>query len=96
MEFVTLTQGKAAADKVESVRKAAVVLARDGSNDPGTTLYEIYQTEDDPTLFVVFAIFKSEAAWKKHVESGAHEKFWNSLPEDAWEIHPKRTNLKGL
>jgi quinol monooxygenase YgiN len=96
MKFVILTQGKAAPDKVEAVKKASVILAHEGSNEPGTIFYEIYQTEDDPTLFMVFAIFESEAAWKTHVESDAHAQFRKSLPEDTWEVIPKRTNLKSL
>ena len=96
MEFVILVQGRAAADRIDVVKKASAVLARDGSNDPGANYYAVYQAEDDPALFTVFARFRSKADWQRQLESAYHEKFWQSIPEDAWAVHPKRTNLIGL
>ena len=96
MEFVILVQGRAAPDKVDVVKKASAVLARDGSNDPGAIYYAVYQAEDDPALFTVFARFRSKADWQRQIESSYHEKFRQSLPEDAWDVHPKRINLIGL
>jgi quinol monooxygenase YgiN len=96
MEFVILVQGTAVANRVEVVKEAAAALARDGSNDPGTIYYAVYQAEDDPASFTVFARFRSKADWQRQIESAYHEKFWQSLPEDTWAVHPERTDLIGL
>ena len=96
MEYTKIIRGKAAPDKVEAVKKAAVVLARDGNSDPGSIHYAIYQSEDDPTLFTVFSRWKSEADFARYIESNYHEKFVKSLPEGAWDESPKSTVLNRL
>jgi quinol monooxygenase YgiN len=45
------------------------------ANEPGTKMYVAWQQKDDPTRFVHFFIFESEAAQLAHSQSKAVKRF---------------------
>lgn len=96
MAFAAMFQGVAASDHVDTVRDALVILARESRKEPGTIRYEFYQHKDDPTVFLLFGIWGSEADWQAHVKADAHEKHVASLPEGAWATRPAMTRLLAL
>jgi quinol monooxygenase YgiN len=96
MAYTATFQGTAALEYVDVVRKALVILARESRKEPGTIRYEFYQLEDDPTNFLLFAIWENEAAWQAHVAGDAHARHVASLPEGAWAKRPVMTRLSAL
>ena len=54
-------------DKVEEARSFLKELASDTlANEPGTLAYVIHQKKDDPTSFVVYEKYESDAAFALH------------------------------
>ncbi len=96
MAFVAQFQGTAASEHIETVRRALVTLARESRKETGTIRYEFYQHEESPNVFLLFAIWESEAAWQAHVAGDAHERHVASLPEGAWAVRPVMTRLQAL
>jgi quinol monooxygenase YgiN len=62
-----------AVDKVNRAIEEFVRYVK--ANEPGTRLYVAWQQKEDPTRFVHFFIFDSEAAHKAHGESAAVKRF---------------------
>ena len=96
MAFAALFQGTAAPEHVETLRESLTTLARKGRNEPGTIRYEFYNHEDEPAVFLLFAVWESEADWQAHVAGDAHTQHIASRPEDAWTIPPTMTRLRAL
>jgi len=96
MAFAAQFQGAAASEHIDTVRNALVILARESRKEAGTIRYEFYQHEGSPNVFLLFAIWESEAAWQAHVAGDAHERHVASLPEGAWAKRPAMTRLQAL
>lgn len=96
MAFAALFQGTASTEHLDALKKSLKVLAEESLNEPGTLRYEFYQSEEEPTIITLFAIWENEADWKTHIVSDAHNRHVASLPEGAWAIPPKMTRLKSL
>lgn len=96
MAFIALFQGTAAAEHEDAVRQSVAKLAADSQDEPGTIRYEFYQREDDPAVFLLFAIWESEADWRAHVAGEAHRRHEARLPAGAWKSRPAMTRLQSL
>ena len=90
MAYVATFQGKAATEHIDALKKSMQRLANESVKQPGTIRYEFYQSEDEPEVFLLFAIWETEADWQTHVSSEAHIQHVESLPSNAWEVPPKR------
>ncbi|MDX2238256.1 MAG: putative quinol monooxygenase [Hyphomonadaceae bacterium] len=61
---------KVKADQIEAFKAVFKDLAAQvRANEPGNTLYELFQTKDDPTQFVVMEKYVDEAALAAHGQS---------------------------
>ncbi len=61
---------------VEKVKRAIEEFTKYvQANEPGTKMYVAWQQKDDPTRFVHFFIFESEAAQLAHSRSEAVKRF---------------------
>lgn len=60
-------------DKVKQAIEEFVRYVK--ANEPGTRMYVAWQQKDDPTRFVHFFIFESEAAQEIHSRSEAVKRF---------------------
>lgn len=96
MTFTWIIQGTVAGEHVDAVKAALLKLAPHGRNAPGSLRYEYYQSQADPTQFMHFSIWESEADRDRFNASAEHAEMSNSLPEDAWTIPPNPTVLQSL
>jgi len=54
-------------DKVEEAKTFLKQLAADSlANEPGTLVYTVHQRKDDPTAFVFYEKYESDAALAEH------------------------------
>ena len=58
--------------------------------------YEYFQAKEDPTQFMYFSIWESEADKGRFTASAAHAEMSDSLPEGAWKTPPNSTVLQSL
>lgn len=96
MAFIWMVQATAAQEHVGAVSGALLKLAPEGQNAPGSIRYEYFQSKEDPTQFMHFSIWESEADKEQFNASQAHQEILGSLPEDAWIIPPAPTVLQAL
>lgn len=96
MAYAATFQGRAAPEHLGTVKNALAALARESRKEPGTIRYEFYQHSDDPSVFLLFAIWESEEAWQAHLAAEAHTRHVASLPDGAWENPPEQTRLEPL
>ncbi|MBX3054432.1 MAG: antibiotic biosynthesis monooxygenase [Caldilineaceae bacterium] len=96
MAFVAMFQGTAAPEHLSTVKESVAILERESRDQPGTIRYEFYQSADDPTVFLLFAIWETEADWRAHVASEAHQKHVASLPAGAWKLRPVKSEWQAL
>jgi quinol monooxygenase YgiN len=91
MSFVATFRGIAAPDHVDAIKASLVTLQEESRTQSGTLRYEFYQMEDDPTVFMLFAVWQREADWRAHVASPAHDRHVERLPAGAWATPPQMT-----
>jgi len=96
MAYVATFQGRAAKSHVETVKQSLQTLARESVAQAGTHRYEFYQSAAEPEVFLLFAIWETEADWQAHVTSDTHNRHVNSLPVDAWAEKPTRIVWQAL
>lgn len=96
MAFAALFQGTASPKHLDTLKESLRILAEESLKEPRTLRYEFYQSEEEPTIITLFAIWENEADWKTHIVSDAHNRHVASLPEGAWAIPPKMTRLISL
>lgn len=96
MAFVAMFQGTAAREHLSTVKESVAILEHASRDQPGTIRYEFYQSTEDPTIFLLFGIWKTEADWRAHVASEAHRKHVASLPAGAWKIRPVKSEWQAL
>lgn len=96
MAFTWIIQGTVSKEHIDAVKAALLKLAPHGRNAPGSICYEYYQSQEDPTQFMHFSIWESEAYKDRFNASAEHVAMSNSLPEGAWETPPNPTVLQPL
>ena len=76
MAIYQIAEYRVNARAIEKVKRSIEEFVRYvKANEPGTRLYVAWQQKKDPTRFVHFFIFDSEAAHKAHGESAAVKRF---------------------
>lgn len=90
MTHVATFQGRAATEHLDTVKASLETLAQESIAQPGTIRYEFYQAETDPQVILLFAVWETEADWRAHIASDAHERHVASLPAGAWAQSPTR------
>ena len=69
------------AEHVAAFRDATVMNARGSVQEAGCARFDVVQSADDPTWFVLVEIYRSEAAAAAHKDT-AHYKEWRDTVAD--------------
>ena len=96
MAFIATFHARANPDHVDEIHHSLSILERESREQPGTIRYEFYHAADDPTVVMLFGIWESEADWKNHVASDAHDRHVQGLPDGAWIKPPQKTGWQRL
>lgn len=67
-------------DMVEAFKAATIENARHSVQEPGIARFDVIQSQDDPTRFVLVEVYRSEADPAKHKET-AHYNAWREAAE---------------
>jgi autoinducer 2-degrading protein len=68
-------------DAVEAFRTAVLDNARNSVKEPGGARFDVVQSVDDPTRFVLVEVYRSPDAQAAHKET-AHYKLWREAVAD--------------
>ena len=67
--ITVLARVQAVAGRVEEVRRECLALVDPSRQDEGCIDYELYQSSDDPTVFIFFENWLSREHVEKHLET---------------------------
>ena len=68
-------------DRVEAFKAATIENGRNSIQEPGVTQFDFVQQNDDPTRFVLYEVYKDQAATVAHKET-AHYNAWVAKVDD--------------
>ncbi len=84
-ELIVVAKIKAKKDSLQSARCALLKLIVPTREEEGCIHYSLHQDNEDPTLFIFYEIWESQAYLEKHMESAhfkAHLKATEGLIEE--------------
>ena len=68
-------------DRVEAFRIATLENARNSRQEPGIARFDVLQQTDDPAHFVLYEVYRDQAATAAHKET-AHYHAWLAAVDD--------------
>ncbi len=75
-------------EHIEAFIRASQENARNTIQEPGNLRFDVIQQMDDPTRFVLYEVYRDEAASKAHKQT-AHYARWRDTVE-SWMAEPRR------
>jgi (4S)-4-hydroxy-5-phosphonooxypentane-2,3-dione isomerase len=79
--FVVIVHAHVKAESVEAFKAITYDNASNSIQEPGIARFDVYQQADDPTLFTLLEVYRSEDAPSKHRET-THYKRWSTTVSD--------------
>ena len=93
--IVTTVMVQVKPEHIDDFMKAAVVNHENSVKEPGNMRFDILQSEDDPSLFMLYEAYESEEAAAAHKETN-HYKVWRDTVTD-WMAKPRQgIKYKGI
>ena len=68
-------------DSIHAFRDASLENARNSVQEPGIARFDILQSQEDPTQFILVEVYRSLEATHRHKET-AHYKIWRDVVAD--------------
>lgn len=87
--FVTLVTVHVKPDKVEAFIEATRRNHEGSIQEPGNLRFDVLQAEDDPTRFLLYEAYATEADAQAHKET-PHYQAWREAVAD-WMAEPRRS-----
>ena len=75
-------------DRIEEFRQASILNHQESIKEPGNQLFDILQSKNDPTLFLLYEAYESEAAAAAH-KTTSHYLKWRETVAD-WMDEPRK------
>ena len=85
---VTCVHVRVKSDQIEAFREASILNHRESIQEPGNHRFDILQSNDDPSLFLLYEAYESEAAAAAH-KTTAHYLQWRETVAD-WMAEPRK------
>ena len=79
--FILIVHIQIKPDRVDAFKEATIENARNSSQEPGVAQFDFVQQNDDPTRFVLYEVYKDQAATVAHKET-AHYNAWVAKVDD--------------
>ena len=79
--IIVLVQARVKPDAIAAFREATLANASGSVREPGILRFDVAQDRDDPTRFVLFEVYRTEAAIAAHKET-AHYLTWRNRVDD--------------
>ena len=78
---VTCVHVRVKPNQIEAFRQASILNHRKSIQEPGNQRFDILQSKDDPSLFLLYEAYESEAAAAAH-KTTAHYLQWREAVAD--------------
>ncbi|WP_347888913.1 antibiotic biosynthesis monooxygenase [Nitrosomonas europaea] len=86
--YVTIVYASVKADKVEAFKEATRMNHEQSIHEPGNRRFDILQSADDPTRFILYEAYKTREDAAAHKET-AHYLAWRDTVTD-WMAEPRK------
>lgn len=94
--FTVMIAGVTKPGMEDYVRNFLIRLMEESKNDTGCILYNIHESTQNPGEFMLYSIWKDEAAFDKHNESPLMQEFKKELASDMFDHQSPKTYWKIL
>jgi quinol monooxygenase YgiN len=71
------------AERIEAFREATLENGRHSRQEPGVVRFDVLQQTDDPSRFVLYEVYRDQAATAAHKET-AHYRAWLTAVDDCF------------
>ncbi len=85
--YVVCVQAHVKPDKVEEFTRAVIENASQSRGEPGNLRFDVHQSADDPTRFLLYEVYRTPADFKRHQEM-PHYLRWRDQVQD-WMAEPR-------
>ena len=85
---VTCVHVHVKSERIEEFRQASTLNHKESIQEPGNQRFDILQSKNDPTLFLLYEAYESEAAAAAH-KSTPHYLKWKETVAD-WMAEPRK------
>ena len=85
---VTCVHVHVKSDRIEEFRQASILNHQESIQEPGNQRFDILQSKDAPTLFLLYEAYESEANSAAHKSTPRYEK-WRETVAD-WMAEPRK------
>lgn len=73
-------------DQIKFVKAKLINLLEPSRKDEGCVLYQLHQDIEDPSIFMFYEIWETEALWKAHDQTPHVQAFVKSIESSVIEI----------
>lgn len=93
--YVVCVQVHVKPDRIGDFSRSANENAASSRGEPGNMRFDVLQSVDDPTRFILYEVYKSQDEFKRHQEMSHYLK-WKEEVKD-WMAEPRTsTKLRSL
>ena len=85
--YVVCVQVHVKPDHVEDFRRAAIENASSSRGEPGNMRFDVVQSVEDPTRFILYEVYRTPEDFKRHQEMPHYLKWRDSV--NAWMAEPR-------
>jgi len=89
--FTVMIAGIAKAGMEEYVKHYFLELMENSRHDSGCIVYNIHQSIDNPSEFMVYMVWESEQAFNVHNQKPKMQEFKKKLVKDLFELQSPKT-----
>ena len=72
---ILIVHARVKAEFIDAFKQATIINAENSAKEPGIARFDFMQQQDDPSKFVLFEVYRDDAAPAKHKET-AHYNEW--------------------
>lgn len=80
-------------DKIEFVKSELLKLLGPSREDEGCVLYQLHQDQEDPSIFMFYEIWETEALWKAHDVTPHVSDFIKAIEDSVISITHNKLNI---
>ena len=66
--FALFVELNAAPDQVDTLKSVLENLTKIAATEPGVIVYNVHQSQEQPTLFMLYELYREKAAWQTHMD----------------------------
>lgn len=89
--YIMMVAGNAKAGMEKYVKRFLTDLMHQSRQDEGCLLYNVHQSSEDASQFMLYSVWKNKASFDKHDQTAHMQEFINTLVKDMFDLQSQKT-----